>query len=198
MSEISDLANSVGLDKIEIDLDDESRLNSEDRKIIKTAIEKSRYDVEYHKFLNSIGTYDDIFAIVIDTEGRDNEARTNIDDIINNCIAKEYKCFLSNPCFEFFLLLHTYNPIEEYNKVPEKFINNPVVSNSHTYVSKIVSEHHGHGKKISEKKFKEIYLKNISQALSNSYSWAHTLEDVKNNVGSNMIELFRLLMKKDI
>jgi hypothetical protein len=104
---------------------------------------------------------------------------------------------LSNLCFEFFLLLHTYNPIKEYEENKNNFINNPHVSRAHTYVSKLVSEHNGHNKNITKNDFEEKYLKNIKQAIIYSKEWAHELDTVKDNVGSNMIDFFDLVSNLD-
>lgn len=192
---LSELENTVGIKKIALYLDNSNQLNSEDKEIIKKAIEMAEYDVEYHRYLDNVQTDNDIFAVVIDTEGRNNPSRAKISSIIESCQKNNYKCFLSNPCFEFFLLLHTYNPIEEYAANSESFINNPVISNRNTYLSKLLSDHHHHSKKITENKFLKIYLNNIPKALNNSKDWANTLEDVKDNVGTNMKDLFELLEK---
>jgi len=193
VSSLSELNNKIGIDKIALYLDNSDQLPINDKEIIKKSIEMAKYDVEYHRYLEKVQTENDIFAIIIDTEGRNNPSRSKIASIIERCQNEGYKCFLSNPCFEFFLLLHTYNPIEEYEANSESFINNPKISNSHTYLSKLLSEHHHHKKEISEKKFLEIYLNNIPNALNNSKDWANTLEDVKDNVGTNMKDLFELL-----
>lgn len=195
ISSLSELDDTIGIEKIELYLYNPNKLSSEDTEIIKKAIDFAKYDVEYHKYLEKIQTENDIFAIIIDTEGKDNPSRLKVSSIIESCQVKGYKCFITNPCFEFFLLLHTCNPIKEYEANSELFINNPRISKTHTYLSKIISDRHNHKKKISEKKFVEIYLDNISTALENSKYWANTLEDVKDNVGTNMKDLFELLEK---
>ncbi|MBK5201939.1 MAG: RloB domain-containing protein [Spirochaetaceae bacterium] len=190
---LSDLEDAVELENIRLYLENENLVCEEVKCKIKNAINLAKYDVEYHKYLDRIGIDDDIFAIVIDTEGKDNESRNNIEEIIDNCKTKGYRCFLSNPCFEFFLLLHTYNPIEEYNENKDNFINNHKVSKAHTYVSKLLSDCNKHSKKITKKTFDEIYLPNIKCALKNSEDWAHELDTVKDNVGTNMVSLFKLV-----
>lgn len=193
ISSLFELDNTMGIEKIALYLDNSNQLTSEDKDIIKNAIEMAKYDVEYHRYLEKIQTKKDIFAIVIDTEGRNNPSRSKVSSIIESCQEKGYKCFLSNPCFEFYLLLHTYNPTKEYIENSDLFVNNPIISKRNTYFSRLLSAHHHHRKEISEKKFLEIYLNNISTALDNSKDWANTLEDVKENVGTNMKDLFELL-----
>ena len=194
--ELKELVNNLGNEKIKQYLTDKNKLTLDEREIITRTLKDVKYDVEYQKYIKNCNAEEDCFCIVVDTEGKDNPSRKDLYKVIDKCKNKGYKCFISNPCFEFFLLLHTYNPKKEYEENKENFINNPKISKVHTYVSDLLSKKNHHNKTISNTAFQESYLPNIKNALKSSKDWAYTLETVKNDVGSNMIDFFNLVFEK--
>lgn len=192
--EISEIVNCFGIEKIKQYLTDKTKLAKADALAIHTDLDAIKFDVEYRKYLKACSNKDDEFGIVIDTEGKDNNGRREqVTHAIKNCKKNKYKCYLSNPCFEFFLLLHTYNPIKEYEQEKDDFENNIKVSAKHTYMSKLLSARNGHTKRITEPVFNQKYLNNISAAIKNSKTWAHTLDTVQDAVGTNMCDFFELV-----
>ncbi|MFA7109139.1 MAG: RloB domain-containing protein [Sphaerochaetaceae bacterium] len=192
--DLSNLVKTLGIGKIKQYLDNKTLLTMEERNKIDVALKTANYDIEYQKYIKEAKAEEDIYCIVVDTEGKNNPLRIVLEKVLNECEKRGYKYFLSNPCFEFFLLLHTYNPKKEYKENKNNFINNPKISNKHTYVSKLLSKTNHHQKYVSEVIFKKEYLPNIQNALKNSKEWANTPEEVKLDVGSNMIDFFNLVL----
>jgi len=192
--DLSNLVKALGIDKIKQYLDNKTLLTMEERNKIEVALKTANYDIEYQKYIKDAKGQEDIYCIVVDTEGKNNPSRLVLEKVLKECENRGYKYFLSNPCFEFFLLLHTYNPKKEYKENKDNFINNPKISNKHTYVSDLLSKKNHHQKHIPEATFLEKYLPNIENALKNSKEWAYTSEKVKKNVGSNMIDFFNMVL----
>lgn len=194
---LPELVDDVGEDELRIYLDNKKLLSKEVRTKIKTVFQNARFDVEYRKALQENTNEGDVFAVVIDTEGKNNQSRKGLKSVVAECKRKNYDCFLSNPCFEFFLLLHGSLLKEEYEKHKDEFINNPRISKGHTFVSDLLSQRNNHGKIITEKKFVDLYLPNIDQAIANAQRWPHTLDEVIDKVGTNMVDFFLLFREKE-
>lgn len=151
-------------------------------------------DLNYQKFLSNYKGEDgnDIFAIIID---RDHESHS--EEMLKSLLAKckEKKCmfFLTNPCFEFWLLLHVSDVKEEYSNQLTELLENKKVSNRHTFVSLQVSEKAHHAKSITHCKFEEFYLPNIDLAIERSKQFIQDENELMNNLGSNIPKLFALL-----
>ena len=79
-------------------------------------------------------------------------------------LGKKYTCYIANPCFEFWLLLHLSDVNNEYADKLEEIRENKKVSNNHTFVSKVLSSKAHHGK--NNINFKKNYLPNIDIAIA--------------------------------
>ena len=157
-------------------------------------------DIKYREYLKDISEKKDttsgrdLFAIVIDRDGDSGKrSRSAIESCISDCKEKGYDLYLTNPCFEFWLLLHLCDVKVELTDSLDDFLANKRVSNKHTFTSIIVSERSGHGKKISEKKFDEFYFPNIPQAIKHSKAFANELEGILDKLGTNLPELMHRL-----
>lgn len=120
-------------------------------------------------------------------------------DSLEYCKSKGYKCYISNPCFEFWLLLHVSDVFNEYNSKLDIIKENKKVSNHHKFVSKELSCKVNHGKgKIN---FKTNYLPNVDLAIERAKNFACEENDLVNEIGSNIWKLFesmRNFKPKDI
>ena len=118
-------------------------------------------DIAYRSFIKEYEAEYDIFAIIFD---RDQGSHTKdfIKNCVDLCISNNFYFYITNPCFEFWLLLHVSDIKKEYSKEElQKMLQNVKVSNRHTYLSEQVSKKVGHYKKINDSAFKEYYLPNI-------------------------------------
>jgi len=145
------------------------------------------YNVSYRKYLQKYDSDYDEFAILIDRDML-THSEINMRESIDYCKEKQYSCYISNPCFEFWLLLHVCDIKKEYKERLNIIKNNIKVSNHHTFVSKELSDRLHHGK--SGINFKLNYLPNIDLAIERAKGFASDEESLVNEIGSNIWKLF--------
>ena len=148
---------------------------------------------------------DDIFGVVVD---RDYKTHTveQLKDIIKTCEEKGYKFFITNPLFEFWLLLHVKDISELSSSDLEGIRKNDKVSCQHTFTSKMLSDNAGHTKHIKAGVFKAKYLNKVNYAIEQAkrlggsisdFVGDDTNEDSKmGKIGTNLPDLFELLREK--
>jgi hypothetical protein len=68
------------------------------------------YDIEYRKYLSKYNSDFDEFCVVVD---RDSHA--HIEECLKHCKDKKYNIYITNPCFEFWLLLHIIDVSQNYD-----------------------------------------------------------------------------------
>lgn len=144
------------------------------------------YDIEYRRYLRKYNSEKDVFCIVIDRD-----KHSNVKECIQYCNEKKYKAYLTNPCFEFWLLLHLVDVKEKYKY--EDLLENKKLTNTHSFVSKEVSELAGHGKK--NICFEKNYLTNIDLAIQRANDYETDINSLHDKVGTNLGELILLLRK---
>ena len=135
-------------------------------------------------------TENDEFAIVIDRD-RQAHKEKNMQACIQHCKENSYGCYISNPCFEFWLLLHLTDVKKEYADRMNDILENKRLSENHTFVSKEVSKLAGHGKK--NLRFKENYLENINVAIQRAKAFASDEEQLIFSIGTNVWKLIEKL-----
>ena len=98
-------------------LDDPQKIPRRKRNAFETDLMKIGYN--YRKYLHEYRHELDEFCILID---RDKEAHSEADmlELMEYCKEKQYKCYVANPCFEFWLLLHLSDVEKEYADEIEK------------------------------------------------------------------------------
>jgi hypothetical protein len=131
----------------------------------------------------------DILWLVIDRESV--EARkNNIKKIVPECHKKGYSIALSNPLFEFWLLLHVTS-IEKYN--PKIIFKNEWVnaSKNRRFIDKELSNILTNGFNKRKGKFNQdiVNLKNLKRALSQEKQFTSSYPDILDKLGSNIGEL---------
>lgn len=147
-------------------------------------------DLEYRQYLQTFDKDTDYFAIVLDRDCG-NHSRDLLQGCIEKCHEKGYGCFISNPCFEFWLLLHLCDVKSEFDSEwLEKLRLNTTLSNRHTQVSFEVSKRAHHGKTISACTFNKYYFPRIRQAIINANCFATDSYQLLDNIGSNLPQLF--------
>ena len=191
LREISEeFKETYSIEFIERYLKDPGQIPKKQRNIFTTELKKIGYDIEYRNYLRKYNKDWDVFAVLIDRD-KETHSETNMYDCIKHCRDKEYRCYIANPCFEFWLLMHLADIMNEYGNQLDDIKQNIKKSNHHTFVSEKVSElgHHGkHGIK-----FEENYLPNIDKAIEQAKIFASDEEDLVDNIGCNLWKLMEEL-----
>lgn len=151
-----------------------------------TDLLKIGYDINYRKYLQNYRSDLDEFGILIDRDMH-THSEANILECIQYCQEKGYACYIANPCFEFWLLLHLSDVKSEYADRLDMIKENKKVSDSHTFVSKEVSNKAHHGK--SGINFKKNYMPHVDDAISRAKKF--TSDEVKliEEIGCNIWKL---------
>lgn len=154
-------------------------------------LKEEQLDLTYLLFLNKFKGSDngenDVFGIVID-RAAGNHSPENMARIFDECDEKGYRCFLTNPRFEFWLLLHVADVKSEYPDELEKMLD----FNDET-VDKHLLEKTGGGKKIQRKTFDTYFLPNIDTAIERANGLCTSRNKLLDQLGSTLGELFELL-----
>ena len=154
-------------------------------------LKEEQLDLIYLLFLNKFKGSDngenDVFGIVIDRDAG-NHSPENMARIFDECDEKGYRCFLTNPRFEFWLLLHVADVKSEYPDELEKMLN----FNDET-VDKHLLEKTGGGKKIQRKTFDTYFLPNIDTAIERANGLCTSRNKLLDQLGSTLGKLFELL-----
>lgn len=154
-------------------------------------LKEEQLDLTYLLFLNKFKGSDngenDVFGIVIDRDAG-NHSPENMARIFDECDEKGYRCFLTNPRFEFWLLLHVADVKSEYPDELEKMLD----FNDET-VDKHLLEKTGGGKKIQRKIFDTYFLPNIDTAIERANGLCTSRKELLDQLGSTLGELFELL-----
>lgn len=164
-----------------------------DQKKFEAVLEAERIDLQYLHFLDKYKGDDDSFCIVIDRDAKSHTS-AQMHDIQSKCKERGYYCFITNPCFEFWLLLHVSDVSAEYADHLEEIKENNVDTGKRSYVAKLLHGKAGHKKHIGTKTFTDHYLPNIDLAIERAKGFAKE-EDLIDEIGSNLGDLFGLLRK---
>lgn len=188
-----DLGHTYTKDFIEKYFREES-LPSKEKVQFERALEAARIDYAYQKFLSDYRGEDgrDVFAIIIDRDKGSHTAEEMI-AVFKMCEKEGVQCFVTNPCFEFWLLLHVSDVRKEFATNLDKLLANEKVSSAHTYVSAELSKRAKHKKTISESVFREFYLKNIDIASERCQDFSQDKYALLDELGSNVPKLFEIL-----
>lgn len=139
--------------------------------------------IDYGKFTYAEG-FDKICFIV----DRDKNSFTEkqYDYVVSKCEEKHYGLFLTNPCFEFWLLLH-FKDVILLDK--DKLFDNPSVTAKYKYTENELRKRMSGFKK--SKYNAASLVKNIDVAIENEKKFCENINDLKNNIGSNIAILIK-------
>lgn len=153
------------------------------------------YDYAYRRYLHECGGRDsDVFAIIIDRD-RKSHTEKGMRECISYCRKKNYSCYISNPCFEFWLLLHACDVKEEYKDKLEEIRKNEKVSKKHTFVSRELARRNHHKKKGIA--FKRKYLPYVNVAIERAKKFESDEECLVDNIGTNIWKLLESMRNFD-
>lgn len=181
-----EIIDEYGIDFIRTYLTNPDSLSSRERNHFTTRLKMIGYDINYRRYLSKYDGDADEFCIMIDRD----QLSHSIDDMqtcIQHCNEKGYRCFIANPCFEFWLLLHLSDVKNEYEDKMDLILENAKVSKHHTYVSNEVSKKAHHGK--SGIPFKSVYLPHIWDAVERAKHFSSEETDLVQSIGCNLWKL---------
>lgn len=188
-----EFTNKYSKEIIQKYLNDDLSLTTTDRIQFKADLLQVGIDLEYRKYLQDIRQEADLFAVVLDRDCGSHSRQLML-NCVDKCTQSGYKCYITNPCFEFWLLLHLCDVKSEFSDqdLNDLYSNNKI-SSHHTKVSYEVSKRACHRKTISSKKFNEFYYPNIPQAIKNAKAFTSTFPDLLDKLGTNVPELLNIL-----
>lgn len=160
------------------------------RNMFVTELKKIGYDINYRKYLKNYNDELDEFAVLVDRDAQ-THSEINMLDCIKYCKENGYKCYIANPCFEFWLLLHLSDIMEEFGDQLDDLKENRKVSAQHTFVSRAVSEKAYHGK--SGINFVKNYMPYIDKAVEQAKIFPSDENELVDNIGCNLWRLIEEL-----
>ena len=125
---------------------------------------------------------EDEFWIVIDVD--DHIASSKINEfkiVLQQCLAKGIQFAVTNPCFEFWLLMH-FEDVRELND--KQLLENPLVTSKRRYTEQ---ELRNRLPKYEKSRYDALTLvKNIDIAIKNEKRYCEDLEKLESAIGSNI------------
>ncbi|WP_420315134.1 RloB domain-containing protein [Dorea formicigenerans] len=79
---------------------------------------------------------------------------------------------MTNPCIEFWQLLHVSDVVSEYSEVLDDILENKLDEKGNSFVSNLLYEKTGQRKAIQLKTFEKYYLPNIDLAIERAKGFA--------------------------
>lgn len=189
----SELKAKYSEEAIRLYLDDPDALSEDEKRSIADEIFNKglRIDIDYLRYLKTFDKEKDYYAVVIDRDCG-NHSRELMEECHKACDNRGADYYVTNPCFEFWLLLHLKDVKSEYTEEDlQRFLENPKVSAHHTAVSKEVSTIAHHGKSITG--FDTRYYPHISEAVTHVKDFAITFPELYDNLGSNLHDFISML-----
>ena len=171
-------------------MNDPDGLPKKQRNLFVTELKKIGYDINYRKYLKKYNEVSDEFAVLIDRDMQ-THSETNMYECIRHCRIHGYQCYIANPCFEFWLLLHLSDIEKEFGDRLDEIKENRKVSEQHTFVSKEVSDRAHHGK--SGIHFAEKYMPYIDRAVKQAKKFSDDENELVDKIGCNLWKLIEEL-----
>lgn len=175
-------------------LKDPSSITQRRRNKFEAVLKQECINLLYLDFLNKYHGEDDAFGIVVDRDCG-SHSEDQMKEIIKKCHEKQYYCFITNPCLEFWQLLHVSDVAKEYKEQLDDILANKLDAQGNSYVNNLLYSKTNQRKAIPLKTFEMYYLPNIDLAIERARAFAPS-SDLINRLGSNLWELFDLLRKK--
>lgn len=144
-------------------------------------------NLDYRKYIKAQPSEKDRFVVVLDRD-RHNHTKKCLQGIVAKCRKNAFLCCLTNPCFEFWLLLHLMDA-DALSSIEESLLENKKGPGPHSYVGKLVSDIAHHKKKISPGKFKAFYKAKLQKARTAATHFATQNQDVLDKVGTTIPDL---------
>ncbi len=176
---------------IRLFLENSSAIPPKQQRQFEAVLRSKHLDLRYLQFLSRFHGEDDVFGIVIDKDQGSHSAK-QISEVITECKEKGYRCYITNPCLEFWLLLHVSDVKTEFAEQLDEILDNKTDEKGNTFVSNLLCAKTGERKSIKDKTFRNYYLPNVDLAIERAKGFA-SREELLDKIGSNLGELFALL-----
>lgn len=134
-----------------------------------------RDDILYDEMRDSI-------CLVVDRD-KNSFSNTQFDAVYKGCVDNGYRLFVTNPCFEFFLLLHK----SDCTSLPLDDLICNKKSNGRTYVERELRKH-VKGYRKGDFAF-SVFQDDIRTAIVNARYFTSDLSLIKNQIGTNLPEI---------
>lgn len=191
LQEVSEqFKEQFSLDFIKQFLKTPDKLPKKQRNLFATELKKIGYDINYRKYLKKYNNERDEFAVLIDRDMQ-THSESNMSECIKYCRDNGYKCYIANPCFEFWLLMHLADIEAEFGDQLDKIKENKKVSDQHTFVSREVSNRAHHGK--SGINFAVKYLHYMDKAVIQAKKFPDDEYELVDSIGCNLWRLIEEL-----
>lgn len=189
----AEFVEKYSVDVLRAYLNDKATIAAKMQKQISEDLLALGIDIEYRRHLQKHSDDTDYFAVILDRDCG-SHSRELMTACYNRCKEENYGFFISNPCFEFWLLLHLCDMATEFSQQElELLYANTKVSGKHTKISLEVSDRAHHNKKITSRVFEEYYYPNITKAIKQSEGFAHDFPDLFDKLGTNLSDLLKEL-----
>ncbi len=175
-------------------LENPSGLSRKECNKFQAVLQEEHIDLLYLDFLSKYHGKDDAFGIVIDRDCGSHSLE-QMNSVVGKCREKNYLCYITNPCIEFWQLLHVSDVASEYSESLEDILRNELDEKKNSFVSNLLYEKTGQRKAIQAKTFEKFYLPNIDLAIERAKGFA-TSDQLLEKIGSNLWELIELLREK--
>lgn len=175
-------------------LENPSNLSQKERNKFQSVLKEEHIDLLYLDFLSKYHGEDDAFGIVLDRDSGCHSIE-QLKSVVKKCKEKNYLFYITNPCIEFWQLLHVSDVASEYSDSLEDILSNKLDERNHSFVSNLLYEKTGQRKAIPTKIFEAFYLPNIDLAIERAKRLAPS-DQLLEKIGSNLWELIELLRNK--
>ncbi len=193
LQEVSEqFKEQFSLDFIKQFLETPDKLPKKQKNLFATELKKIGYDINYRKYLKKYNNERDEFAVLLDRDMQ-THSESNMSECIKYCRDNGYKCYIANPCFEFWLLMHLADIEAEFGDQLDKIKENKKVSEQHTFVSREVSNRAHHGK--SGIDFARKYLPYMDKAVIQAKKFPDDEYELVDSIGCNLWRLIEELKR---
>jgi len=96
-------------------LESPSSLSQKECNKFQAVLQEEHIDLLYLDFLSKYHGKDDAFGIVIDRDCGSHSVE-QMNSVVGKCREKNYLCYITNPCIEFWQLLHVSDVASEYSE----------------------------------------------------------------------------------
>lgn len=137
----------------------------------------------------------DEYWLIIDRDHWETIHKINLDELAIDC-SKEKNFFLalSNPCFEFWLLLHL-RKLDNYSSDEQlKIYENASINGNKNYIDQVLAEAIGDGRGYNKSPRKSVFMPKIYDAIVNAKDIASTEEAYPKSCGSDVYKLVEQLL----
>lgn len=185
---------NYSIDFIKSYLENSPDISQKDRNRFNAVLREEQLDLLYLDFLSRYQGKDDLFGIVIDRDCGSHSIE-QMKQVVKKSREKKYLCYITNPCMEFWQLLHVSDVASEYSELLGDILRNKLDEKDNSFVSNLLYEKTGQRKAIQVKTFEKFYLPNVDLAIERAKGFASE-DRLLEELGSNLWELIELLRQK--